>query len=298
MNRKLIFIMIFSLGLIMLAACEPKQQSTESLATLRPVSLSTTVIIFTPTHTLMPTPTWTATPSFTPTIVLTPISTLPTLQREGDWIVTTDEEVRDVEIVLNGNLSIEPGGSLTLINVRLLFKQPPDRKISLKVKKGGDLIISRSTIAPSQNDTRFIFSIQDAHFELKQSFLEGMDGGLQIDQTDGVVIEGNSINHEANGIRLMNSNNALITDNTITAIGADNLSEAIRLINSNNNLITHNHLIKQYVAVSVESSSNNYIAYNDLTLTNNTGGIAITYGSGNNTVAYNDISAYKGYNHV
>lgn len=50
-----------------------------------------------------------------------PVAPLGVQQRVGDWVVLSAEIVRDTTIDLRGNLRIESTGSLTLVNVTLLF---------------------------------------------------------------------------------------------------------------------------------------------------------------------------------
>jgi parallel beta-helix repeat protein len=227
----------------------------------------------------------------------------------GDWIVTGSENVENTTIVLDGNLIIEESGSLTLRNVTLLFEQKPQDMYKLMAKPGSSLNISKSIIVSSQTDYRFLFIVDGANFVIKNSKLEGLGrpsefgynpgGGLLIYNTDGAILEDNTINHhESYGISITNSNNIILKNNTITCTGPDETSGAINLDNSHNNTITYNHLYRQWDAIHLQSSWNNYIAYNELTLTNHTIGISVWYGSGNNIIEYNNISAHEGYNIV
>jgi len=229
--------------------------------------------------------------------------------RYGDWIVIDSETVENTTIVLDGNLIIEPSGSLTLTNVTLLVEQKPQDMYKLMAKPGSSLNISNSTIVSSQTDYRFLFIVNGANFVIKNSKLEGLGrpsefayspgGGLLIYNTDGAILEDNTINHhESYGISITNSNNITLKNNTITCTGPDETSGAINLDNSHNNTITYNHLYRQWDAIHLQSSWNNYIAYNELTLTNHTIGISVWHGSGNNIIEYNNISAHEGYNMV
>jgi parallel beta-helix repeat protein len=222
----------------------------------------------------------------------------------GDWVVTGSENVENTTIVLDGDLIIEPNGSLTLTNVTLLMEQKPQDMYQILAKPTSTLVISNSIIAPSQRDYRFAFIVQGAHFELKQSELEGLGrpsgynpgGGLLIQDTNATILEDNIINHhESYGITLSNSTNATIRNNTITCTGPDGTTGAIFLEYSHNNTITHNRLYRQWDALHIQQSWNNYIADNELTLTDHTLGISVWYGSGNNVITHNRISVYPGY---
>ena len=224
--------------------------------------------------------------------------------RDGDWIITGVETVEDTTITLDGNLIVEEGGSLTLRNVVLLMEQKPQDMYQILAKQASNLVITDSTITPLQEDYRFAFIVQGADFVLKGSKLEGLgqpseyetSGGLLIYDTNGTSLEGNTINHhESYGITLRNSTNTTITNNTITCTGPDETSGAINLDNSHYSSITYNHLYRQWNAVYLQRSWDNYIAYNELTLTDHTIGISLWDASGNNIIAYNNISAHEGY---
>ena len=57
----------------------------------------------------------------------------------GDWIITNTTVVENRTIVLNGNLTIEPGGNLTLVNCTLLFNCSFDGQYGIEVRSGGQL---------------------------------------------------------------------------------------------------------------------------------------------------------------
>jgi parallel beta-helix repeat protein len=222
----------------------------------------------------------------------------------GDWIVTGYEAIEDRAIILDGNLLIRPGGSLTLTNVTLLIEQGSKSLYQIYAEAGSSLVISNCTIAPAQTGERFAFIVQGAHFTLENSRLVGMmhpsletmRGGLSLIDVNGAILDGNTISHyDSYGMWLIRSSNNNITNNTITCIGPDGTTGAIFLEYSHNNTITHNRLYRQWDALHIQQSWNNYIAYNELTLTDHTIGISIWFGSGNNVIAFNHISAHEGY---
>ena len=57
----------------------------------------------------------------------------------GDWVITNKTVVRNETIHLNGNLTIEPGGNLTLINCTLIFNCSFDGQYHIEVKSGSEL---------------------------------------------------------------------------------------------------------------------------------------------------------------
>jgi len=223
----------------------------------------------------------------------------PVQYRNGDWIVTGTESVEDTTIILNGNLIVESGGSLSLTNVILRMGQSPSGTYEIVANPGSSLIISKSTIEPLQEGYQFGISVWDANFSLTDSTLNGPGippsiYALWISDTNGATLEGNTINY-ANSITLDRSNNTIIRDNTITSIGPDFPTTAIWLMDSHNNTITNNRLYRHSVSIWVENSWDNYIAYNEVTMSRNVNGICVISSSGNNVVAYNQISMHQGY---
>jgi len=136
----------------------------------------------------------------------------PVQYRHGDWVVTGTESVEDTTIILDGNLIIEAGGVLRLTNVILRMEQSSSGAYQILANPGSSLVISKSTIEPSQDNYRFAFSVRGANFVLTESRLKGVGipsmSGLMISETDGVTLEANTINHgESYGINLYNSTN-------------------------------------------------------------------------------------------
>lgn len=224
--------------------------------------------------------------------------------RHGDWIVTGPESVGSVTIYLDGNLFIRPTGSLTLTHVTLLMGQNSPGMYQILAEPGSSVVISDSTIAPLQTDRCFAFVVQGASFVLKNSRLEGMmhpsmetrGGGLSLINVTGAILDGNTItHHDSYGVWLTDSLSNTITNNTITCTGPDGTTGAIFLEYSHNNTITHNRLYRQWDALDIQQSWNNYIADNELTLTDHTIGISIWQGSGNNVITHNRISVHPGY---
>lgn len=67
------------------------------------------------------------------------ISILRAQPLEGDWIVTGVEVVENRTILLNGNLTVEAGGSLTLRNVTLKMNVEQNGQYGISVEEGGSL---------------------------------------------------------------------------------------------------------------------------------------------------------------
>jgi parallel beta-helix repeat protein len=204
---------------------------------------------------------------------------------QGDWIVTDYEAVEDCIITL-------------------MMEQGAHGLYQVFAEAGSSLVILNSSIEPVQISKHFAFVVQGAYFILENSSLVGMmhpsmetrGGGLSLINVSAAILDGNTISHhDSYGMWLTGSSNNTITNNTITCTGPDGTSGAIFLEYSHNNTITQNRLYRQWDALDIQQSWNNYIADNELTLTDHTIGISVWYGSGNNVITHNRISVYPGY---
>ena len=157
----------------------------------------------------------------------------------GDWIVTGNETRRNELIVLEGDLIVEPGGSLTFINTTLYVKCSYDGEFGIRVKQGGTFsILDGSVIAAYNEKHRFDFYVDDgATFRMCNSELHGCGytvyrgwiPGFEI-SADDVVIENCTISHNLDGIYLVGSDNTVIKNCVIR----DNSGDGIICSSSSN----------------------------------------------------------------
>jgi hypothetical protein len=76
----------------------------------------------------------------------------------NDTIITTTNTTSNKEIILNGNLTIAEGGSLTLTNVTLRVNCTIDGEHHIEVKNNGTLYINGSSIITALNTSNsFLF---------------------------------------------------------------------------------------------------------------------------------------------
>lgn len=181
----------------------------------------------------------------------------------GDWDIYGDEIASDETIILNGNLTIHPGGSLTLTNVTLKMNVQSDGQYLIEVKGGGAMSVYDSMVTDGDGDDdtklpespenhRFLFWVQEgAEFEMRNSELHecGYEhlfppnpeivkynhAGLLI-KADNVLIHHNLLSHNYIGIILYSSSNSSIEYNTV----AYSNNDGINLIYSCNNILKHN----------------------------------------------------------
>jgi parallel beta-helix repeat protein len=225
-----------------------------------------------------------------------------------DWVVSTAERLDNAEVTLRGNLIVQPGGSLTLGNVKLSLGQPPSGMYRIWVQPGGSLTVSRSTLGPLQAGGSFSFVVDGGRLRLETSTVTGLapwpdttgfpgfPDGLTIRDAEGAVLEGNTFRqeHPQGGIGLRGSRNATIRNNTVTcATAGGKLVEQcgqVWLDDSHGNIIAGNRFRQACTAVSLRRSSNNEVTENEMTLAVSSGGIVVSDGSGYNRVANNRAS--------
>ena len=152
------------------------------------------------------------------------------------WVVNETEIHCNEIIILNGDLTIENGGNLTLRNVILMMNCDYDGQHHIEVKDGGALYIydndndsttteDASVITALNHDHRYLFWVNaGSTFRMKNSELHecGYEynsptrnhAGLWIN-SNGVAIEDNLITNNYNGVLLYSSSNNTLANNTI-----------------------------------------------------------------------------------
>jgi len=125
-------------------------------------------------------------------------------------VVTGTEVRRDEVIVLDGNLIIEAGGNLTLINVTLYMNCSYDGEWQIMVKSGGVFnVLNGSTIRAHDPYYRFLFYVNGSLI-MRDSELHGCRTGIFIRSDEGVVIENSVISHNGGSIVIWNSSDISI----------------------------------------------------------------------------------------
>jgi parallel beta-helix repeat protein len=92
----------------------------------------------------------------------------------GNWVVTGTEVVQSESITLNGNLTIESGGNLTLRNVNLALNASYNGEYAISVFPGGSLYIYNSKIVSAVQNYRFSFVADGSNFVMENSELHGV----------------------------------------------------------------------------------------------------------------------------
>jgi parallel beta-helix repeat protein len=176
------------------------------------------------TYTPTPTPTHTYTPTPTPTHTHTPTST-PTPIQQGDWVVTGTEVVCNAYVLLDGNLTVQSGGSLTLRNTRLSLNGTYNGQYGIRVQAGGAITIETGSIVTATKDTAHLTFIveQNATLVMRDSELHGCGWGIPYESNedtaglaiyaDNAVLERNLFSNNFNGIMLKGATNIQIAGN-------------------------------------------------------------------------------------
>jgi len=133
----------------------------------------------------------------------------------GDWVVN-NTEVRENEImVLTGNLVVESGGNLTLINCTLLMNCTYDGEWQIRVESGGIMsVLEGSNITAYNPNYEFLFYVY-GRLIMRDSELHEcgydwdhprpIEAGMWLETSEGVVIENCKISNCYCGIHCWNS---------------------------------------------------------------------------------------------
>lgn len=158
--------------------------------------------------------------------------------KDGDWDITVDTVVENETIVLNGNLTVYDGASLTFRNVTLVMNSSAGGSTvedfyHIEVQRGGTMRIldqdgDNNTIDDSSNITLkntssyYWFRVRNgSNFTMKNSELHNCGGGpvsygaggLTL-YNDNSTLDRNFISNNENGVVCWNSD-AMISNNTI-----------------------------------------------------------------------------------
>ncbi|MFB0563394.1 MAG: nitrous oxide reductase family maturation protein NosD [Candidatus Lokiarchaeia archaeon] len=225
----------------------------------------------------------------------------------GDVTFSNTSSYSGIEVVLNGNLTVANGGSLTLTNVTLRVNCTANGSNRIEVQSGGALYINDTDGNPNTgNDASVITALNPSYRYL---FWVMSGATFQMNNSEvhycGYDLFPRPINRDALGLWI-NANNTIIENNTFS----DNF-EAMILYYAHHNTIRNNNITDNDDGVSLYYSSNNnltgnvatnngwsgFYLYNsfDNTLMDNTGVNNVRYGfileaSSNNNITGNNAT--------
>jgi hypothetical protein len=181
-----------------------------------------------------------------------------------DWIISNETYRCNETIILNGNLTINQTGSLTLFNVTLKINSTYDGQYSIVVHGGGDLYVYFSKIEAFNPNFHYNFQIwkpylvylyKDTYVTIFDTNITDTYGGIEIyggnttitnsrishGKTDGIFIMGN----------LENDINAIITENLIS----ENDESGIKIISAPDLIITQNNVTNNSIGIELNNSN-------------------------------------------
>ncbi|MDE1858014.1 MAG: hypothetical protein KGI26_02970, partial [Thaumarchaeota archaeon] len=135
---------------------------------------------------------------------------------QGNWVVSGAQTVQNESITLDGNLTVENGGSLTLRNVTLVVDSSYDDQYGIQVLQGGSMFIYNSTIKPGASSKRFTFVVEGNDFVIEGTSLQGV--GLCGSSDQSCYGTANNSHFERVGLVIFSSG-AQVTGDTIFSCG-------------------------------------------------------------------------------
>src|SRR3972149_2523153 len=92
----------------------------------------------------------------------------------GNWVITTPQVCPDIVYTVDGTISVNAGGSLTLTNGGLKFTQDTTHIYSLTVNAGGPLILDHSIVT---TEPRSLDAYVKLAFSVNGGRVRARDGG-------------------------------------------------------------------------------------------------------------------------
>jgi len=192
---------------------------------------------------------------------------------DGNWDVVGNEVRQDEVIVLTGNLTVKPGGNLTLINTTIYINGSFDGEFGIRVEENGILEIYNDSEITTYNIHRFFFDVEaGALFVMEYSTLSycgyGDKQGLTIKANDSIVkystfhdnlfgivaeniwnltLEGNYFYDNYYGVSIVSSNNVIMNGNVIE----DGFFGGVQVCLSDYMTITNNAFVHDSLYVMV-----------------------------------------------
>lgn len=127
---------------------------------------------------------------------------------QGDWVITSDTLVQNEIITIQGNITIEEGGRLTLDNVALRINASNYGYAWINVKRGGELnIINNSEIMQGESGINYDFMFENgSKGKITNSTIKncGWDDGDTWQSSDGILIMSDNVTIENSTIQSNN----------------------------------------------------------------------------------------------
>ncbi|MHA2495803.1 MAG: right-handed parallel beta-helix repeat-containing protein, partial [Candidatus Hodarchaeales archaeon] len=218
------------------------------------------------------------------------------------WVVEDTSVVENEVFCFDGYLLIQPGGSLTLRNVRLSMNYTTDGQFRVELATGGSLTIEANSTLTAFNPSNawYLKANPGSTLLLKDSTFSyaGWEDGTNGDHsgmwinTDGAQIINCTIQDNFYGFYLYQAENCLIANNTIT----NGAQDGIYLESSDSATLTNNIFADNgRNGVSFSSSDNGILKDNAIT-GNTANGISLNTTTGNCRIWGNILESNDGPN--
>ncbi|RLI06574.1 hypothetical protein DRO32_05340, partial [Candidatus Bathyarchaeota archaeon] len=163
----------------------------------------------------------------------------------NDWIVTGEEVHENEVIILTGNLIIQAGGNLTLINCTLLMNCTYDGEWQIRVERGGIMnVLEGSNITAYNPNYEFLFYVYGRlvmrDSELHECGCNRYHPGLWLETDEGVVIENCTISQNWCGVWCEHLSNITIANCRISYNEGDGIYCGSSNITIYNTMISNN----------------------------------------------------------
>ncbi|UCG70144.1 MAG: right-handed parallel beta-helix repeat-containing protein, partial [Thermoplasmata archaeon] len=160
----------------------------------------------------------------------------------GDWYINTTENYSGIPFVVDGNLSIENGGNLTLNNSKLKIKSNYDGEHKINVNNGGELNLMLSDIRGYNISNSYGFEIYD-QTKIEWSNVSNIYNGIEIYTTEIIIYGCNIFNSDSSGIYIQNVSDPIIIYNNIYSNSGHGLFfNQSNTSESNNVIIGYNYI--------------------------------------------------------
>ncbi len=138
----------------------------------------------------------------------------------GEWIVSTSETYQDTSITVQGNVTIQGGGSLNLIRVSLSLVEPTDLLRSIRVLAGGSFSVTGGSISSATSGNHYWVEAQaGSRLSLNGVSVTGIggpatnEGGL-VSQADGLTIQNSTFSDYYTAIDVNRGQNIFLANNS------------------------------------------------------------------------------------
>ena len=169
----------------------------------------------------------------------------------GDWTVSGTEVQSDIQILVRGDLTVMPGGSLTLNRVNLSLEEPTDLARLIRVREGGSLRIMGGSITSSTPGKRLwieafsgsTFSVDGVIFSALGGTISGREG--IVSWANNLVVQRSTFMDYYVGLRILGGRTLTIANNSFLKSRGDANSYVVSVKSASDVKIIDNYIWPQ-----------------------------------------------------